>query len=102
MRSAPHRPFAGRPGVLSAAGGFTLHYDTEVFMADACGTGVDRSVSSVLPSPIATPLRRRSVPGEDPSLLIGPETVADVILFLATRPPNVIIPEIAIYPRAFI
>ena len=60
------------------------------------------SVSVVLPGPIHTPLRRRSVPTEDPNLLIGPEQVADVILFLATRPKDVIIPEIAIYPRAFI
>lgn len=60
------------------------------------------TVSAVLPGPIATPLRRRSVPDEDLNILIGPDTVADVILFLATRPPDVIIPEIAIYPRAFI
>ncbi len=60
------------------------------------------TVSVVLPGPIDTPLRRRNVPGEDPAILIGPETVADVILFLATRPQNVVIPEVAIYPRAFI
>jgi NAD(P)-dependent dehydrogenase (short-subunit alcohol dehydrogenase family) len=60
------------------------------------------SVTAVLPGPILTPLRRRSVPTEDPNLLIGPEEVADVILFLATRGKDVIIPEIAIYPRAFI
>ena len=60
------------------------------------------SVSVVLPGPIRTPLRRRNVPDEDPNLLIGPEEVADVILFLATRGTNVIIPEIAVYPRAFI
>lgn len=60
------------------------------------------TVSTVLPGPIATPLRRRSVPNEDPNILIGPETVADVILFLVTRPRDVIIPEVSIYPRAFI
>ena len=60
------------------------------------------TVTNVLPGPIATPLRRRSVPHEDPELLIGPEAVADVILFLVSRAQNVIIPEIAIYPRAFI
>ena len=60
------------------------------------------TVTNVLPGPIATPLRRRSVPDEDPNILIGPEEVADVILFLATRPPDVIIPEVSIYPRAFI
>jgi NAD(P)-dependent dehydrogenase (short-subunit alcohol dehydrogenase family) len=60
------------------------------------------SVSNVLPGPILTPLRRRSEPNEDPNLLIGPEAVAEAILFLATRPAAVIIPEISIYPRAFI
>ncbi len=60
------------------------------------------TVTNVLPGPIATPLRRRSVPNEDPTLLIGPEEVAEVILFLVTRPHDVIIPEIAIFPRAFI
>jgi len=60
------------------------------------------AVTTVLPGPILTPLRRRSVPDEDPKLLIGPEEVADVILFLATRGKDVIIPEVAIYPRAFI
>jgi NAD(P)-dependent dehydrogenase (short-subunit alcohol dehydrogenase family) len=60
------------------------------------------SVTAVLPGPIHTPLRRRSVPDEDPTLLIGSDEVAEVILFLATRGRDVIIPEIAIYPRAFI
>jgi NAD(P)-dependent dehydrogenase (short-subunit alcohol dehydrogenase family) len=60
------------------------------------------SVTAVLPGPIHTPLRRRSVPDEDPNLLIGSDEVAEVILFLATRGRDVIIPEIAIYPRAFI
>ena len=60
------------------------------------------TVTAVLPGPIHTPLRRRSVPGEDPNLLISSDEVAEVILFLATRGRDVIIPEIAIYPRAFI
>jgi 3-oxoacyl-[acyl-carrier protein] reductase len=67
---------------------------------DMKGFGI--SVTAVLPGPIHTPLRRRSVPDEDPNLLIGSEEVAEVILFLATRGKDVIIPEVAIYPRAFI
>ena len=67
---------------------------------DMKGAGI--SVTTVLPGPILTPLRRFNVPDEDPNLLIGPEEVAEVILFVATRGKNVIIPEIAIYPRAFI
>jgi 3-oxoacyl-[acyl-carrier protein] reductase len=60
------------------------------------------TVSTVLPGPIATDLRARSVPDEDPGTLISPYQVAEVILFLATRPPEVIIPEVAIYPRVTI
>jgi NAD(P)-dependent dehydrogenase (short-subunit alcohol dehydrogenase family) len=60
------------------------------------------TVTAVLPGPILTPLRRRSVPDEDSNLLIGSDEVAEVIVFLATRGKDVIIPEIAIYPRAFI
>ena len=60
------------------------------------------AVTAVLPGPIHTPLRRRSVPDEDPNLLISADEVGEVILFLATRGRDVIIPEIAIYPRAFI
>ncbi|MGE3272498.1 MAG: SDR family NAD(P)-dependent oxidoreductase [Chloroflexota bacterium] len=67
---------------------------------DLKDTGI--SVTVVLPGPILTPLRRRSVPDEDPNLLIGSDEVAEVILFLSTRGKNVIIPEVAIYPRAFI
>jgi NAD(P)-dependent dehydrogenase (short-subunit alcohol dehydrogenase family) len=67
---------------------------------DMKGFGI--TVTAVLPGPIHTPLRRRSVPDEDPNLLIGSDEVGEVILFLATRGKDVIIPEIAIYPRAFI
>jgi short-subunit dehydrogenase len=72
----------------------------DAVLKDLKETGI--SVTTVLPGPILTPLRRRSVPDEDPNMLIGPEEVADVILFLCTRGKNVIIPEVAIYPRAFI
>lgn len=67
---------------------------------DLKDTGI--AVTVVLPGPIHTPLRRRSVPDEDPNLLIGSDEVAEVILFLVTRGKDVIIPEVAIYPRAFI
>jgi 3-oxoacyl-[acyl-carrier protein] reductase len=60
------------------------------------------AVTVVCPGPIHTPLRRRSVPDEDPNLLIGADEVGEVVLFLATRGKDVIIPEISIYPRAFI
>jgi NAD(P)-dependent dehydrogenase (short-subunit alcohol dehydrogenase family) len=66
---------------------------------DMKGHGI--TVTAVLPGPILTPLRRRNVPDEDPNLLISSDEVAELILFLATRGRDVIIPEVAIYPRAF-
>jgi 3-oxoacyl-[acyl-carrier protein] reductase len=60
------------------------------------------TVSTVLPGPIRTALRARSAPDEDPSTITPAEEVAEVVLFLATRPRDVIIPEIAIFPRVAI
>jgi 3-oxoacyl-[acyl-carrier protein] reductase len=60
------------------------------------------TVSTVFPGPVATALRRKNAPDEDPSTLVAPEEVAEVILFLATRRGNTIIPEVMIYPRSFI
>ncbi|HEV7665963.1 MAG TPA: SDR family oxidoreductase [Chloroflexota bacterium] len=57
------------------------------------------TVSAVLPGPTATPARARNAPDEDPRTALQPADVAEVVLFLATRPPNVIIPEITIIPR---
>jgi NAD(P)-dependent dehydrogenase (short-subunit alcohol dehydrogenase family) len=60
------------------------------------------TVSTILPGPIRTELRARSVPDEDPSTITPAEEVAEVVYFLATRPRDVIIPEIAIFPRVAI
>jgi 3-oxoacyl-[acyl-carrier protein] reductase len=67
---------------------------------DMKGHGI--SVTVVCPGPIDTPMRAFNNPGEDTSLLIGADEVGQVILFLATRGRDVIIPEVSIYPRAFI
>ncbi|HEX2986817.1 MAG TPA: SDR family oxidoreductase, partial [Chloroflexota bacterium] len=60
------------------------------------------TISTVFPGPIATAMRRKNNPGEDPSGLVKPEEVGEAILFLATRSSNAVIPELAIYPRSFI
>ncbi len=60
------------------------------------------TISTVFPGPVATPLRRRNNPDEDPTTLVQPEEIAEAILFLATRSANVVIPELAIYPRSYI
>jgi NAD(P)-dependent dehydrogenase (short-subunit alcohol dehydrogenase family) len=57
------------------------------------------TVSAVLPGPTATPARARNAPDEDPRTALQPEDVAEIVLFLATRPANVIIPEIMVIPR---
>ncbi|MHB1130860.1 MAG: SDR family oxidoreductase [Chloroflexota bacterium] len=59
------------------------------------------TVSCVLPGPTDTPLRNSGRPNEDRSLLLAPEDVAEVILFLATRPANVIISEVPVRPRRY-
>lgn len=95
---------AGRTGTATRAS-YSAAKHGVVGFGDALAKDLKNSgiaVSTVLPGPILTPLRRRSVPDEDPNLLIGPEEVAEVILFLATRGKDVIIPEVAVFPRAFI
>ena len=59
------------------------------------------TVSCVLPGPTDTPLRRSGHPHEDRSLLLAPEDVAEVIVFLATRPANVVISEVPVRPRRY-
>jgi NADP-dependent 3-hydroxy acid dehydrogenase YdfG len=38
----------------------------------------------------------------DREAMLVPEDVADAIVFVATRPPRVIIPEIQVRPRAYL
>ncbi len=59
------------------------------------------TVSCVLPGPTDTALRRNSTPNEDRTLLLRPEDVAEVILFLVTRPDNVVIAEVPVRPRIY-
>ena len=59
------------------------------------------TVTAVLPGPTDTALRAASTPNEDKSLILRPEDVAEVILFVATRPDNVIISEIPVRPRVY-
>jgi NAD(P)-dependent dehydrogenase (short-subunit alcohol dehydrogenase family) len=95
---------AGKTGTATRAS-YSAAKHGVVGFGDALAKDLKQSgiaVTTVLPGPILTPLRRRSVPDEDPKLLIGPEEVADVILFLSTRGKDVIIPEVSIFPRAFI
>lgn len=95
---------AGKQGsstrAIYSAAKFAVTGFGEAIQKDLKDYGI--TVTTVLPGPIATQMRRENNPDDDPATLIGPEEVAEVILFLATRKINTIIPEIAIYPRAFI
>ncbi len=52
--------------------------------------------TAICPGPVATPLRAKNWPDDVVEQLIKPEDVADVILFVLTRPPQVNIPEVII------
>ena len=59
------------------------------------------TVSCVSPGPTLTRLSNGDS-RYDRDAMLAPEDVADAILFVATRPPKVIIPEIQVRPRAYL
>ncbi|GIX06671.1 MAG: 3-oxoacyl-ACP reductase [Candidatus Poribacteria bacterium] len=60
------------------------------------GREVNIRVHVVCPGGVATPLRAKNYPGEDPSRLLRPEDVAEVVRFLVTLPAHVSIPEVVV------
>jgi 3-oxoacyl-[acyl-carrier protein] reductase len=62
--------------------------DTNIRVSMVCPGIVDTAFQS--------PERRKAVNRED---WLAPEDVAEAVIFLLTRPPKVIIPELLIYPR---
>ena len=58
-------------------------------------------VSCVCPGPVDTLIWSANNPGTDVSKLLRPEDVADAIVFVATRPPGVVIPELEVRPLSF-
>jgi NAD(P)-dependent dehydrogenase (short-subunit alcohol dehydrogenase family) len=60
------------------------------------------TVSCVSPGPTATRMDQAGSSPYDRAAMLEPEDVADAILFVATRPPRVIIPEIQVRPRAYL
>jgi 3-oxoacyl-[acyl-carrier protein] reductase len=55
-------------------------------------------VTCVCPGPVDTAMRSANNPGEDRSLLLQPEDLAEVIVFVATRRGLVVLPEIEVRP----
>jgi NAD(P)-dependent dehydrogenase (short-subunit alcohol dehydrogenase family) len=60
------------------------------------------TVSCVSPGPTATRMGGGDGSPYDRAAMLAPEDVADAIVFVATRPQNVIVPEIQVRPRAYL
>jgi 3-oxoacyl-[acyl-carrier protein] reductase len=60
------------------------------------------TISCVSPGPTATRVDQDDSSPYDRAAMLAPEDVADAIVFVATRPPRVIIPEIQVRPRAYL
>ncbi len=56
------------------------------------------AVSCICPGPVDTEMRTANNPGEDRSLLLQPEDLAEVIVFVATRRGMVVLPEMEVRP----
>jgi NAD(P)-dependent dehydrogenase (short-subunit alcohol dehydrogenase family) len=72
---------------------------TETLFKEVKDTNIRVSMvcPGIVDTDFQTPARRKVVNPED---WLKPEDVAEGVIFLLTRPPNVIIPEMLIYPRA--
>lgn len=57
-------------------------------------------VSTICPGMVDTEMGRGSRPGADTTNWLKSEDIAEVALFLATRPPHVLIPEVIVLARA--
>jgi len=53
-------------------------------------------VSAVCPGMVLTDKGRSALPGVDTSTWLKPEDIADIVLFLVTRPAHVLIPEVLV------
>jgi 3-oxoacyl-[acyl-carrier protein] reductase len=73
---------------------------SQALQAEVRDAGI--TVSCVSPGPVATRLRAQNVPDEDMTALLLPEDIAEAIVFVATRPERVVIPEFEVRPRAFL
>jgi NAD(P)-dependent dehydrogenase (short-subunit alcohol dehydrogenase family) len=96
---ADHLPFAGNAAYGAAKTGLRgLH---EVLLAELRGTGVRATL--IAPGPVDTPLWDAVDPDARPGFtrradMLQPEDVAEAVLFVATRRPEVAIPELRIVP----
>jgi NAD(P)-dependent dehydrogenase (short-subunit alcohol dehydrogenase family) len=98
---ADHRAFPGNAAYGAAKSGLRgLH---RVLLAELAGSGVRATLLS--PGPVNTTLWDAVDPDAKPgftrrALMLRPEDVAEAVLFVATRPERVHLPELHIEPRA--
>jgi len=74
-------PFPGAGAYIVAKSGLVALIRT--LALELIGSGV--TVNGVLPSTIDTPSNRKSMPDADPSKWVKPESIADLLLFLASE-----------------
>ena len=67
---------------------------TESLAAEGRQYSIKASV--ICPGPVATRMRAGNHPGEDPAKLMQPQDIADVALFLVTRPGRAYIGEVVV------
>ncbi len=60
------------------------------------GRDVNIRACAVCPGPVATVMRAGNNPSEDPNDILTPEDIAEVVVFVATRPPRVVMQETVI------
>jgi NADP-dependent 3-hydroxy acid dehydrogenase YdfG len=98
---ADHQAFPGNAAYGAAKAGLRgLH---RVLLAELAGSGVRATLLS--PGPVNTTLWDPVDPDSKPgftrrAMMLRPEDVAEAVLFVATRPDAVHIPELHIEPRA--
>ena len=73
-------PFPGAAAYLVAKSGLVAL--VRVLAAELTGTGV--TVNTILPTTIDTPANRKSMPDADPATWVKPESIAELLIFLAS------------------
>jgi len=94
---------AGKHGSKRYAAYSTTKFGMMGFTECVAREGLENNifVSVICPGPVATRLRASNHPNDDPEKLMLPEDIADVALFLVTRPDRVYIPEVQVIAAKF-
>ncbi|MGH7232677.1 MAG: SDR family oxidoreductase [Nitrospiraceae bacterium] len=74
-------PFPGAAAYLIAKSGLVALI--KILALELAGAGV--TVNGILPTTIDTPANRKSMPNADPSMWVKPESIAELLVFLASE-----------------